>query len=400
MRPAHPLALPPSFTALLETFDVVDKICTFLGKRCVQLTVANLSSMVPALGGVSLEQRLLQITTLTPEVAGLQWVPQRTAVEGPLVLEFVYLQRSTAKRRRAGLRKAMIARLNVEHAKVLAATLSHPKKKRKRCVTAVKSKPSAPKTPKAWCATFNLTSDSLSVAALLGDSLRPPPRPTVAAAAARSGADDATKLCFVGSADGTAAKPGPAQIVAALRNAPFYDAQIVHVHEVAARRARTATLDVALGPSTARCVALLTAGQPLWAHQANAINAARAGRDVAVCTATASGKSLCYLVPILHAIERGSRDGAPAQNGAGAGTATALVLFPTKALAQDQLRAVNELVRGVPPAGAAIGAPGSAPASAAAAAGATVCLRRSFMYRYISRVSCSQFDSLPLTSLR
>ena len=351
---ASALPLPASFTILLETFDVVGKISAFLGKRCVQPTLANLSSMVPAVGGVSLELRLLQIAAIAPEIVALRWAPKRSAEEGPLVLELAYLQRSTAKRRRAGLRKAMILRLNVEHEKVKAAGPERPTKKRKQRATAkataARAKASAPKAPKAWSASFDLTSDSLSVAALLGNSLRPPPRPTVAAAAARSGADDATKLCFVGSADGTAAKPGPAQIVAALRNAPFYDAQVVHVHEVAPRRARTAALDVALCPALARRVARLTGGQPLWLHQARAINAARAGRDVAVCTATASGKSICYLIPILDAIVRGSRNGAPA-NGAGAagGTAAALVLFPTKALAQDQLRAVNELIRGVLP---------------------------------------------------
>ena len=49
-----------------------------------------------------------------------------------------------------------------------------------------------------------------------------------------------------------------------------------------------------------------------------------------VCTATASGKSLCYNLPILEALAQDPR-------------ATALYMFPTKALAQDQLRALREL---------------------------------------------------------
>ena len=49
-----------------------------------------------------------------------------------------------------------------------------------------------------------------------------------------------------------------------------------------------------------------------------------------VCTATASGKSLCYNLPILEALAQDRR-------------ATALYMFPTKALAQDQLRALREL---------------------------------------------------------
>lgn len=49
-----------------------------------------------------------------------------------------------------------------------------------------------------------------------------------------------------------------------------------------------------------------------------------------VCTSTASGKSLCYNLPILEALVKDPR-------------ATALYMFPTKALAQDQLRALREL---------------------------------------------------------
>ena len=62
----------------------------------------------------------------------------------------------------------------------------------------------------------------------------------------------------------------------------------------------------------------------LWEHQASAIDALRAGRNVVVATGTASGKSLCYQVPIVESVVEGAHD-------------TALLVFPTKALAQDQL---------------------------------------------------------------
>ena len=67
----------------------------------------------------------------------------------------------------------------------------------------------------------------------------------------------------------------------------------------------------------------------LWSHQAAAVDALRAGRNVAVATGTASGKSLCYQIPIVEGIADGARD-------------TALLVFPTKALAQDQLRTFRE----------------------------------------------------------
>jgi DEAD/DEAH box helicase domain-containing protein len=70
----------------------------------------------------------------------------------------------------------------------------------------------------------------------------------------------------------------------------------------------------------------------LYAHQAQAIDVIRAGQHVVVATSTASGKTLCYNVPVLEAIARDSQT-------------RALYLFPTKALAQDQLRALKQLVQ-------------------------------------------------------
>jgi DEAD/DEAH box helicase domain-containing protein len=70
----------------------------------------------------------------------------------------------------------------------------------------------------------------------------------------------------------------------------------------------------------------------LYRHQSEAIEAIRAGEDVVVVTPTASGKSLCYLVPTLQAL-------------ADDPTARALYLFPTKALGQDQVAELGELSR-------------------------------------------------------
>jgi DEAD/DEAH box helicase domain-containing protein len=69
----------------------------------------------------------------------------------------------------------------------------------------------------------------------------------------------------------------------------------------------------------------------LWTHQAAAIDLIRARQSVVVATGTASGKSLCYQAPIAEEIVGPARD------------ATALLLFPTKALAHDQLRALASM---------------------------------------------------------
>jgi DEAD/DEAH box helicase domain-containing protein len=87
----------------------------------------------------------------------------------------------------------------------------------------------------------------------------------------------------------------------------------------------------------------------IYTHQAEAFSHAAAGRNVVVVTPTASGKTLCYNLPVLHALLHD-----PA--------ARALYLFPTKALSQDQQSELNEFIMGRPqtPSAGAGGSPGAA----------------------------------------
>lgn len=109
-----------------------------------------------------------------------------------------------------------------------------------------------------------------------------------------------------------------------LKLAPEYRGQIVHVEDIPARQARYGDVVPPLHPRVAAILAKVGI-ERLYTHQAQAIQAIREGRDVAIVTSTASGKTLCYNAPVL---ERLAVDP----------TAKALYLFPTKALAQDQLR--------------------------------------------------------------
>jgi DEAD/DEAH box helicase domain-containing protein len=68
----------------------------------------------------------------------------------------------------------------------------------------------------------------------------------------------------------------------------------------------------------------------LYSHQAAAIDHALGGRNVVIITPTASGKTLCYNAPVLDQILR-------------EGATRALYLFPTKALAQDQLAELHQM---------------------------------------------------------
>ncbi len=103
--------------------------------------------------------------------------------------------------------------------------------------------------------------------------------------------------------------------------------QLVHAEQLPARPARFADLAVPLPEDVATAFP-----DRFWTHQAAAIDLARAGRHVVVATGTASGKSRCYQVPIAEAVSAPARD-----------RGTALLLYPTKALAQDQLRALAAL---------------------------------------------------------
>ncbi len=104
---------------------------------------------------------------------------------------------------------------------------------------------------------------------------------------------------------------------------------MVHVEHIPRRQARSARLRLPLAEALQDC--LHEHGLfPLYSHQAEAINYAREGKNVMVATSSASGKTLCYNAPVMEAILTEPRS-------------CALYLFPTKALAQDQLRSLNEL---------------------------------------------------------
>ncbi len=103
--------------------------------------------------------------------------------------------------------------------------------------------------------------------------------------------------------------------------------RMVYRTNLAARPARTAPLVTELHPELIARLASQGIAD-LYTHQASAIDLLHAGTDVVVATGTASGKSLCYQLPIVDAAIRNAAD-------------TALLIFPTKALAQDQLRSLR-----------------------------------------------------------
>ena len=119
-----------------------------------------------------------------------------------------------------------------------------------------------------------------------------------------------------------------------IRRSPSYAGQLHHVEIVPAREGRYADPAMPLPSELAALLARQGIGR-LYVHQVAAVERARSGRDFVVVTGTASGKTLCYNIPILEACLADPQS-------------RALYLFPTKALAQDQLKGLLELLSGEP----------------------------------------------------
>jgi DEAD/DEAH box helicase domain-containing protein len=114
-----------------------------------------------------------------------------------------------------------------------------------------------------------------------------------------------------------------------LARADTPDNHVTAVRRLPAVAAQYAPFPAALDARLTR--ALGTRGiDELYTHQADAVDHALARRNVVVITPTASGKTLCYNAPVLNAILQDP-------------SSRALYLFPTKALAQDQLAELHAL---------------------------------------------------------
>jgi len=102
------------------------------------------------------------------------------------------------------------------------------------------------------------------------------------------------------------------------------------IHHVPASEGTFAPLPETLAPALREVLAKRGIAE-LYSHQAEAFQAVSAQRDLVMVTPTASGKTLCYNLPVLNALlaDEGAR---------------ALYLFPTKALAEDQLHEFQSLV--------------------------------------------------------
>ena len=105
--------------------------------------------------------------------------------------------------------------------------------------------------------------------------------------------------------------------------------EVAYVGGESARPPRFAPIPEGLHPKVADALAARGIEQ-LFTHQADAWDAAQRGEHLVVATGTASGKTLAFNLPVLDALARQPKT-------------RALYLYPTKALAQDQMRSLTEL---------------------------------------------------------
>ncbi len=128
----------------------------------------------------------------------------------------------------------------------------------------------------------------------------------------------------------------------------YYQGQIVHIHRIPRREAASGDLADPLPPELVSTLAKMGI-EKLYTHQVEAIEAVRRGESVVTVTGTASGKTLCYNLPVLESLlsHRGTEhtEGSTKRQirnpQSAIRNATAFYLFPTKALAQDQLRGLR-----------------------------------------------------------
>ena len=106
-----------------------------------------------------------------------------------------------------------------------------------------------------------------------------------------------------------------------------YKGQIAHINRIPSRDAVYADPETSISPAVRSALASMGVSS-LYSHQAKAIDLISGGKNTAIVTSTASGKTICYNVPVLESLLADPK-------------ATALFLFPTKALAQDQLRVLG-----------------------------------------------------------
>lgn len=121
------------------------------------------------------------------------------------------------------------------------------------------------------------------------------------------------------------------QLLDYLKHNPDFASNVTHWQVMPARPAKYADYPDGFDPAL-RAVLESRGVKRLYSHQRRALDLAQAGKDFVVITPTASGKTMCYNLPVLSEILRDNES-------------RALYLFPTKALSSDQVAELYEIIK-------------------------------------------------------
>jgi DEAD/DEAH box helicase domain-containing protein len=124
-----------------------------------------------------------------------------------------------------------------------------------------------------------------------------------------------------------------ADVLDEIRRSPEHGPHFAVWRRIPAKAAVHGEYDGRLDPRLVRALRERGIERP-YSHQAAAVSTVLAGESAVVVTPTASGKTLCYNIPVLNAILEDP-------------SARALYLFPTKALAQDQFTELHDLITAI-----------------------------------------------------
>ncbi|MEJ2281885.1 MAG: DEAD/DEAH box helicase, partial [Candidatus Bathyarchaeota archaeon] len=118
------------------------------------------------------------------------------------------------------------------------------------------------------------------------------------------------------------------QFIKDIKSRESYKKQIVHLEKIPSQEAVYGKLDKPL-PKVIQNF-LVNNRIQLYSHQTEAINKIREGKNVVIVTPTASGKTLAFNIPVFEALFKDNKS-------------TALYLYPTKALTNDQLKVLIKI---------------------------------------------------------
>lgn len=121
------------------------------------------------------------------------------------------------------------------------------------------------------------------------------------------------------------------QLLDYLKHNPDFASNVTHWQVMPARPAKYDDYPDGFDPAL-RAVLESRGVKRLYSHQRRALDLAQAGKDFVVITPTASGKTMCYNLPVLSEILRDNES-------------RALYLFPTKALSSDQVAELYEIIK-------------------------------------------------------